>query len=384
MKDLHLHIIAFDIPYPPDYGGVIDVFYKIKSLSEAGVRIHLHCFQYNRKPEKKLEELCFSVNYYPRRNGIKTHLSLKPYIVGSRISADLEKELLKDEYPILFEGLHTCHPLKDKRFEKRMKIYRESNIEHLYYFHLFKAEKGIRNKIFFLLESFRLRHFQKYLRHADLMLVVSEDDRKYLSALFPRKRIDYMPSFHREEGVFMKEGKGDFALYHGKLSVPENWQAAKFLISEVWEASMPELIISGQNPDPSLVQAAKGKRNIRILPNPSEEKMFELIRDAHLHIMVTFQPTGLKLKLLNAMYNGRFCLVNRNMVAGTNLAPLCLIAETPDELREKAMSCFSEEFTDDMIRARLMHLETTYSNKKSCNELVNLLTLHYEKNISPR
>ncbi len=40
--DLHLHIIAFDIPFPPDYGGVIDVYYKIKTLSEAGVRIHLH------------------------------------------------------------------------------------------------------------------------------------------------------------------------------------------------------------------------------------------------------------------------------------------------------------------------------------------------------
>ena len=148
--DLHLHIIAFDIPYPPDYGGVIDVYYKIKTLCEAGIKIHLHCFEYNRKPEKKLEELCFSVNYYPRKSGIKTHLSLKPYIVGSRISAELEKNLLKDRYPILFEGLHTCHPLKDSRFAKRYKIYRESNIEHQYYFHLFKAGKGLKNKLFLI------------------------------------------------------------------------------------------------------------------------------------------------------------------------------------------------------------------------------------------
>ena len=35
--DQHLHIISFDIPWPPNYGGVIDVFYKIKTLSEAGV-----------------------------------------------------------------------------------------------------------------------------------------------------------------------------------------------------------------------------------------------------------------------------------------------------------------------------------------------------------
>ena len=112
--------------------------------------------------------------------------------------------------------------------------------------------------------------------------------------------------------------------------------------------------------------------------------MFELIRDAHLHIMVTFQPTGLKLKLLNALYNGRFCLVNEQMVSGTKLAPLCLIANNPEELREKAMSCFAEEFTGEMIQARLMHLEANYSNKKNCKTLQNLLILPYEKNISPR
>ena len=382
--DQHLHIISFDIPYPPDYGGVIDVYYKIKSLHGAGVKVHLHCFEYNRKPEKKLEEICFTVDYYPRKNNLKTHLSIRPYIVGSRTSADLENNLLKDQYPILFEGLHTCHLISDKRFAKRFKIYRESNIEHQYYFHLFKAGKGIKNKAFFYIESMRLKNFQQYLRYADLMLVVSEEDRKYLKKTFPSKRIEYMPSFHKEDGVFMKEGRGDFALYHGKLSVPENEQAATYLIKEVWDISMPQLIIAGHKPSPALGMLARGKKNIRIIPDPSEEKMFELIRDAHLHIMVSFQPTGLKLKLLNALYNGRFCLVNKNMVAGTQLAALCLIADSPDELREKAMSCFGEEFTEEMIQARLMFLENNYSNKKNCKELMNFLTLRNEKDISPR
>ncbi len=33
MPDKYLHIISFDIPYPPNYGGVIDVFYKLKALA---------------------------------------------------------------------------------------------------------------------------------------------------------------------------------------------------------------------------------------------------------------------------------------------------------------------------------------------------------------
>ena len=31
-SDPELNIVSFDVPYPPDYGGVIDVFYKIKEL----------------------------------------------------------------------------------------------------------------------------------------------------------------------------------------------------------------------------------------------------------------------------------------------------------------------------------------------------------------
>ncbi len=35
MVEQHLHIISFDVPAPPDYGGVIDVYYKAKALAES-------------------------------------------------------------------------------------------------------------------------------------------------------------------------------------------------------------------------------------------------------------------------------------------------------------------------------------------------------------
>ena len=44
MQNKALHIISFDNPFPPKYGGVIDVFYKIKALHSLGVKIYLHCF----------------------------------------------------------------------------------------------------------------------------------------------------------------------------------------------------------------------------------------------------------------------------------------------------------------------------------------------------
>ena len=46
LENKKLHLISFDVPFPANYGGVIDVFHKINSLHKIGVKVILHCFQY--------------------------------------------------------------------------------------------------------------------------------------------------------------------------------------------------------------------------------------------------------------------------------------------------------------------------------------------------
>ncbi len=71
LADKHLHIVCFDVPYPADYGGVIDVFYRIKAFHELGIKIHLHCFEYGRGKQIELEQYCIEVKYYKRNTGWK-------------------------------------------------------------------------------------------------------------------------------------------------------------------------------------------------------------------------------------------------------------------------------------------------------------------------
>ena len=213
MSEKHIHIVSFDIPYPPNYGGVIDVFYKLKALNDQGVKIHLHCIEYpGRDRTSELNKYCVSVDYYYRKTGIISALNCKPYIVASRRSGKLIKNLLKDDYPILFEGLHSCFYLTDSRLKNKIKIYRESNIEHRYYFNLFKVEKNIFYKTYFLIESWKLFYYQKTLKHADLMLAVSQKDTEYLQNCFPDKKVVYLPSFHANENPQIHSGKGKYAL----------------------------------------------------------------------------------------------------------------------------------------------------------------------------
>ncbi|HQO50135.1 MAG TPA: glycosyltransferase family 1 protein, partial [Bacteroidales bacterium] len=104
----HLHIVSFDVPWPANYGGVIDVFYKLRALALKGIKIHLHAFEYGREQAAELEKYCVSVNYYKRDLSKKNLFTNLPYIVSSRNSSELTENLLNDNYPILLEGLHSC------------------------------------------------------------------------------------------------------------------------------------------------------------------------------------------------------------------------------------------------------------------------------------
>ena len=230
----YLNIIAFNIPWPANYGGIIDVYYKIKALHQCGVKIILHCFEYERAHSPELEAICEKVFYYKRHTGLRTNITLLPYNVYSRKHPELIANLLKNDYPILFEGLHCCYYINDPRLHNRKKIYREANIEHDYYYHLAQAESHPIRKSFFRIEAWRFKHYQKILKHADLMIAVSTTDADYLRHQFPDKPVEFMPCFHTNNQITVKPGSSDFILYHGKLSVIENTQAALFLIRNVF------------------------------------------------------------------------------------------------------------------------------------------------------
>ncbi|HAQ64708.1 MAG TPA: mannosyltransferase [Bacteroidales bacterium] len=370
---IRLHVISFDVPYPANYGGVIDVYHKIRLLHQHGVQVILHCFEYGRGQQPHLEQFCEKVFYYPRRIGATSNFSLLPYIVTSRRHDELLKNLLTDNAPILFEGLHTCGLLGNKLLKNRVKIYRESNIEHQYYQHLAKAEKKLIKKVFFLIEAAKLRFFQRVLTHADLTLVVAEDDQQYLRKYLPDEKVIFLPSFHGNDSVSCPTGIGNYALFQGKLSVPENKQAAEYLIKEVFSESTIPFIVAGMDPDDSLNKLIARHQNITLLANPDQKTMETITAGAQVNIMVTFQPTGLKLKLINTLYTGRHCLVNSKMLAGTGLDSLCTIANTTTLLKSELEKLMKTPFTVEDRKKREIILHR-FNNEEKAHELIGYLT----------
>ena len=101
--------------------------------------------------------------------------------------------------------------------------------------------------------------------------------------------------------------------------------------------------------------------------------MEELIKNAHIHLLPSFNSTGIKIKLLNALFNGRFIITNAASLEGTSLETLCSIAETPNEYIERIKELFQASFNEKEIIARNEILKTMYDNEKNGRQLISWL-----------
>jgi len=367
--DKHLHIISFTIPYPPNYGGVIDVYYKIKTLYQLGVKVHLHCFQYGREQAEKLEQICHTVHYYPRKHFFRSIYTSVPYIINSRQSDELLSILTQDDHPVLFEGLHTCFYLEHPALKERVKAVRMHNIEWDYYKSLGKAERNFFRKFYFFSESYKLKHFEKSLTEADLLLAVSPSDETYLRSQYNGK-VRYLGAFHANEFMRTKPGKGHYAIYHGNLGVVENNQAAVYLVEKIFSELPYNLIIAGKNPSPVLQKLVQKYENIELREDVSDEEMDHLIREAQMNVLPSFQDTGIKLKLINALYQGRHVIVNAEMVRNNELGLVSHVVYSAGEMRQKVNQLFEQPFTEDDVNYRQKVLADRYSNQAQAKNLI--------------
>ena len=371
-----INIISFNVPLPANYGGVIDVFYKLKQFYKNDIKVHLHCFEYGRGEQKELSKYCESVTYYKRKTGVAAQISSLPYIVNSRTSTQLKTNLLKNDFPILFEGLHCCFLLDDNDFKSRFKIVRNHNIEHNYYSELAKIESNPLKRTYYKTEAKKLKEFEPIIKKATICLTISKTDNDYFTKKYPKTNFVYIPGFHSNETVDVIPKKGNYVLYHGNLSVIENNNAAKFIVENLFNDLNIPLKIAGLNPPKSLIRLIKTYTNIELIQNPNDAEMLQLIANAQINLLYTEQATGIKLKLLNVLYNGKHCILNSKMIEGTSLKDVCLVENDSTKLKSLITNTFSKEISENEIKNRNAILLQDYSNEKSFKKIITAIQKH--------
>lgn len=357
------------MPYPPNYGGVIDVFYKIKSLHAIGIKIILHCFKYGREEQEILNGLCEAVYYYERKLNPTKLFSSKPFISITRNHPELLKNLLKDGHPILFEGLHSCFFLDNNALNQRYKMVRMHNIEWQYYKGLLKGEKSFVKKQYFNWELKKLKSYESILSKADKILTISGKDQYYYNIRFPEKTI-LLNCFHKNDTIRRNNETKPFCLYHGNLSVNENEQAALFLIETFKETNIM-ICFTGRNPSYLLKEKIKQFPNYSLIENPSDETLNELIGTASVNLLPFVIDAGAKIKLLNALFLGNFIISNSNSVAA--FSSLIIEANSPEEWVEKTNHFMNQKFNEIDLNKRETILYKKYNNIENAKIITNLL-----------
>ncbi len=360
-----IHIVSFDVPFQPNYGGVMDVYLRARALKEAGFYVVIHAFEYGRGKLQLDEKICDEVFYYSRKGSLSS-LSRKPYIVNSRKNSQLLERLLAADGPILLEGQHCTSFVH--HLERAGKIFaiRMHNVEWQYYRELANKADTVLKKTYYRTESRRLRHHEHHLFKSTL-LCISEEDQKYYSDKGVRTKLVYPPLFFDKVTTETK----NYALFHGNLAVVENIEAVNRILEECRSSEKhPEIVFAGKNPSEELRSEIENA-GFKCFSNPSSEEMDALIGGARVHLCIGFQRSGLKLKLLKALETGNMVIATNEVLHGAGVDQFCVEWDGESSLVDlmDAVSEMDQNAKENRVKA----LKEVFSPKKYVELIEELL-----------
>ncbi len=352
-----VQIVCFDNPYPPNFGGVMDVFFKIEALYELGIKIHLHYFYTERKDLGPLNKYCKSIFGYKRNKSYIHFFKKYPFGVVSRSSDAMYKNLNLSNAPILFEGLQSTHILNSNHFKNKI-IVRTHNIEHFYYKGLAKSAKSFLLKGIFYLEASKYKKYEKILSKVNCIIPISKSENHYFKEKYSKETF-LLPPFHGNNTLKSSEEEVEkFAFYHGDLSISDNLKSALFIANEFSKITIP-LIIGGSVLPASLKKIINQFSHISFINIKEQNKLNNLLKKAHINILWSFQQSGTKLKVFTALYNGKHCIINKNITDNLSIKKICTVVNSGQELKDAVTELNLKEFKIDPERKQIL---TNYSN----------------------
>lgn len=366
-----INIVSFHPPYPPNYGGVIDVFYKLKYLKLFGLKIYLHFF-YNKDAKVEFDKIsyyCDAVYSYERKKGIDNFFSFLPYIVISRGSIELIRNLRDLEFPIIFEGIHTTYPVYyEISNESKINFFlRAHNVEHKYYSYLFKNEKNFSKKLYFFLEALKLKYYESIVNRFNSILTISEKDFNFFKKFNKNTFIVY--PFHKYEDVWIKIGLGEYILVHGNFLVNTNLKSLRWLIKNVLSKVKYKVIIAGKLPNNNM---CNNYENIFFINNPTEDELEKLIENSQINIIHSSDNAGFKIKLLYSLFRGRFCICNSLSISDKDLLKVCYVVEKPAEYICLINELMNKKFDYNDLEERKKVLKK-FSNIENVKKLIQII-----------
>lgn len=292
---MKIHVVCSQMPNSNANGYAIDVFYCLRTMKEMGFEPQVHLYFPNEENDALVEELC------------------------------------EDDAPILFEGTETCGLMADDRLQGRRKFARVHSIRSNYYRQLTQQHKWTFRAFRYWRKSRYWKRLEANLRHAEIVCAITKADAQNLQSEFPDKTVVHMPCFFDDTRPTQDYPPEAFVLYHGNFLSKENREVVEYIFQHIVPLCPDVLfVIAGWRADFDPVPC-----NVKLVSDLSDEYLTQLIRTASVHLMLSMQASGIKVKLLNTVVKcDAHIIANRPMLYGHGMSRFCHQADTPQEIAD--------------------------------------------------
>lgn len=294
---MKLTIVAMEIPYPPNHGGRVDIWRRIKALKQVGVTLQLICWTHQLPTAEDKQVIDQYIDdFYPILYGsglgwamrrvvdlLRYPLDVTSRIVrGSEWSALLSRVQQFSPDVVMADHVHSGvvgRPLS-KALGKPFTV-RSHDIEHLHYGYWMKSSKGIAK----LKRLLSLNHLKSYefsmLRESDAFYDISIDDLNFWRGQgFSNGR--FLPPVIDIENVEKNDSSQDGGelsqenydvVFLGNLRTDNNVAGVLWFLSDVLpllQHKTPDIkvLIAGSSPKKEVISACENTPGVRLKINP--------------------------------------------------------------------------------------------------------------------
>ena len=352
------------LPFPPSSGGQIRSYNLIKQLSKKH-EITLFCYIRSQEEEKFIPELtkyCKKIKVFMRRkawhplNVLLAGLSPYPFLVCIYLSQSFRQAVTEEIAGGSYDMIHaeTFYVMTNIPQTRTPILLVEQTIEYLVYKHYVQSLKNVFVKWLLSVDVRKLRFWEtSYWKKADVVVAVSDADKKEMLALAPKLKVDLVPN-----GVnlsFFKVKKDWKAvdpkiLFVANFKWLQNIEAAGLLLDKVFPEILKKLPdakvwIVGQ----FIPQQILDRRSHSILVDSLKEDDQEGIRNAYYKSSVFVSPLkgpgGTRLKHFGAMA-AKLPLITTSVGAeglGAVDGREIIIRDNPASIAEAVVAVLSDE-----------------------------------------
>lgn len=302
-------VVAPDFPYPPNHGGRVDVWGRIKALRNLGFTIDLAAtskIEPTAAENAEVKKYVRTIYYCPRKNRLRHFISLRPLQIESRAPlADIAFDNLYDI--ALLESEYVLSVTENRSLSAGVFVIRLMDNSAVYFSELASSVNFGLRKIYFQCESWKFKGIERKVfdNIRNLMFISAAEFGDFTARYRDINAVFLPPAVDVDK---MKEITSDTrnVLFIGSLFMANNLNGAIWYLQEVHPLiSNYHLVIAGNTRGKglSILKKETGTfNNVEIIESPAE--LSSLYESSAVFINPMRHGAGVKVKNIEAIRNG--------------------------------------------------------------------------------